>query len=148
MPPLSSRTEKTQKLPQGDMKVDIAEAMPRGTGDLYIVTYADLPADLARRADPKALLDGVQESTLRELGAQMTSSKDITVDGMPGREITARKGNQGGMLIRVLLGNDGVLSLIGTYTASQPPPEIVRFVSSAARTTGVASSTAPAPQPK
>jgi len=144
MPPPNNRSVKTRTIPQGEMKVDIAEAMPRGTGDLYVASYADLPADLAQRADPKALLDGVQQSTLRQLGMDLVSSRDITVDGMPGREIVGRKGKEGGALVRVLLGNDGVLSLIGTYTAAQPPPEIVRFVSSAARTTGVASSASPA----
>ncbi len=153
MPPGVTTQEKAGTVANGEqMRIHIAEATPPGTGSSYLVSYAELPRDILSSVRMPDLLDGVQASTVRQVNAQLVSSKDITVNGMQGREFVARKPGEGTMLARVLVGDTGVFTLIGTYAAPQPPENVLRFLSSLtagprAASAGVDARTTTQPQP-
>jgi hypothetical protein len=131
MPPGVTTKEQTGTVANGEqMKIHIVESTPPGTGESYLVSYTELPHDVLASVRPSDLLDGVQAGTLKQVNAQLINSKDINAAGMQGREFQARKSGQGNMLARVLVGNAGVFTLIGTYEAPQPPQNVLRFLSS------------------
>jgi hypothetical protein len=107
--------------------------MPQGAAGNYFASCTEFPAGLLEKEPTPALLDEVQKSTLHEMGADMVSAKDITVDGMAGREFSARKGNSGNILGRIVVGGERVYTLIGTYTSAQAPARLVEFIGSLAR---------------
>ena len=71
---------------------------------------------------------------MRQLQGELTGSREIVAEEMPGREFSAYKPGEGKVMARVLVGKDGVYTLVGTYLASSPPDVIVRFLQSFSRT--------------
>jgi len=136
MPPGATAQEKSAMVSGDPVPIHIVEAAPAGTGLSYLVSVAELPADVLQKTSTAALLDGVQNGALREVGGTLLWSREIVVDGMPGREFAARKAGEGGYGGRVVAGKDAIFTMIGTYPGAQPPESIVRFLSSlsAART--------------
>lgn len=130
MPPVTKRNEQKRPIPQGEVVIDTAESLPPGAGETYTATYAALPVGIVEKSNPKGLLDSVQQSTLQNMGAQQTDSKDVEVEGMPAREFSAKKGNAGNIKGRIVIAKDGIFSLISTYVSPQPPPSIAQFLGS------------------
>lgn len=52
----------------------------------YFVMYADFPEALIQLSDPKALLQDGVEGAAKAMNAMLTVNKDITLDGVPGKE--------------------------------------------------------------
>lgn len=92
--------ERDKTIPKGEVKINFAQAMPQGAAGNYFVSCAHFPDGALDPGASATILDQVQESTLREMGASPVFSKDITIDGMPGREFSARKGSEGNILGR------------------------------------------------
>lgn len=136
MPPVTKRNEQRKPIPQGEVVIDTAESLPPGAGETYTATYAGLPVGIVEKSNPKGLLDSVQQSTLQNMGAQQTDSKDIQVEGMPGREFSAKKGTAGNIMGRIVIAKDGIFSLISTYVAQQPPKAVEQFLGSLHATGG------------
>lgn len=130
MPPVTKRGEQRKPIAQGEVVIDTAESLPPGTGETYSATYAALPAGIVEKSKPKGLLDSVQQSTLQNMGAQQTDSKDLQVDGMPAREFSAKKGTAGNIEGRIVIAKDGIFSLISTYVSQQPPATVTQFLGS------------------
>jgi len=130
MPPVTKRGEQRKPIQQGEVVIDTAESLPPGTGETYSATYAALPVGIVEKSNPKGLLDSVLQSTLQNMGAQQTDSKDLQVDGMPAREFSAKKGTAGNIKGRIVIAKDGIFSLITTYVEPQPSASIAQFLGS------------------
>ena len=130
MPPVTRRGEQRKPIQQGEVVIDTAESLPPGTGEMYTATYAALPVGIVERSNPKGLLDSVQQSTLQNMHAEQTDSKDLQVEGMPAREFSAKKPNVGNIKGRIVIAKDGIFSLITTYVSPQPSASIAQFLDS------------------
>ena len=91
--------------------------------------------------DPAASLQGSQDQALANVGGTLIASRDITLQGRPGKEFSAtitNGGETGTLLQRVYL--DGLVSYQQIYTgageASFTDPDLAPFFDSFAFTTG------------
>jgi len=130
LPPVVQREDRTTALANREVDVHFIKASPPGTAESYLVSLAEVPPDVLLASNPADILQGVQQATVRGLGADLIDSKEIVVDEMPGREFAARKPGKGNILARVLVGSDGVYTLLGTFRFGPPPDVILRFLDS------------------
>lgn len=130
LPPVVQRENRTTALGNREVDVHFIKASPPGAAEGYLVSFAEVPPDLLRASNPADILKGVQQATLRGLGAELIDSKEIAVDELPGREFAARKPGKGDVLARVLVGSNGVYTLLGTFRSGPPPEVILRFLDS------------------
>ncbi len=136
MPPSPKTGEQDRNISAGQVKVHFAQAMPPGGAGNYFVSVAQFPQGVLEKANPASVMDNVQQSTLKEMGAQLVSAKDINEQGLPGREFSAKKGNEGNILGRVLVGDQRIFTLIGTYDSPQPPDRLLKFLDSFSKGNG------------
>jgi hypothetical protein len=72
----------------------------------FQIAHTDFPAKTIRAANPKKLLKDSEKGALDKVAANPTGSKEITLDGNPGREFTAtfsREGLNGDYAGRLIL---------------------------------------------
>jgi hypothetical protein len=131
-------TEETQSVPLpdgGSFELKIVHAdledssLATGRG-----TYPD-----GYEVDPAAGLQGAQDQTIASLGASLTGSREISLDGLPGREFSASvtSNGQGGTLLeRMYLDGLTVYEVLrtGAGELSFDDPESVAFFDSFALT--------------
>lgn len=139
MPPNAWREEKTRAIAGAEVAIHVLEAMPVGARESYMVSYAGFPPELLKKASTAEIIDGVQHSMLRDVGGQLVTSKELVAEDMPGREFQVHKAGQGNILARVLVGNDGIFTIVATYRSAQPPDAVLRFESSFSRRGSAAS---------
>lgn len=81
----------------------------------YMVSYLDLPEELAKQSTTKSLLDNRRDTAVKNANAQLISEKEITLNGNPGREFTAhavgKAGERGFLKVRVFLVKDWVYQI-------------------------------------
>ncbi len=78
--------ETTQSVPSGPVNVDMhLFSLTRGS-EVFMMLYADYPADLIQNADPDALLEGGVSGALNSLSATLVSKTDIQLSDALGKE--------------------------------------------------------------
>lgn len=124
MPPDPKLEHRTQQTLGGPVQTEIAEA--RG----YVASVSILPELAVQTMDAKSLLRTAESTSVKELRAKLLGSKEITGDGLPGREFIA-DGPGGRVAGRLLLGGAQLYSLMATYPADAPAPiEVNEFLGS------------------
>jgi hypothetical protein len=141
MPPKVKSEEKTANVANRQVRVHLAEAEPAGAPESYQVSFTELPSEVLQKALPQDILRGVQQATIQKLGGQLIDSKEIVAHDMPGRQFLAHKAGEGDVAARVLVGKDGVFTLIGTYPSGPTPPTVLRFLESFTPAGSVSSAT-------
>jgi hypothetical protein len=133
-------TEQTQPqtLPDGSV-IDIVLAGYQ-FDDRFVATARSAYPD-SYVLDPAASLQGSQDQALANVGGTLIASRDITLQGRPGKEFSAtitNGGETGTLLQRVYL--DGLVSYQQIFTgageASFTDPDLAPFFDSFAFTTG------------
>lgn len=129
MPPNPQQTDRSEETAGGTVKVHMAQAAEPTGKPTYVATYTEFPPGALTQSKPKDVLDAIQQSTAQSVGGNVTSSHDLQVAGMPGREFTAQTGD-GNVTARVLVGKERVYTLAGTYGQGPPPDSVQRFLNS------------------
>lgn len=55
----------------------------------YAVGFSDFPQEMVAQADPQAVLEGAMNGSASNMGGSVTSSRDITLGAISGKEFTA-----------------------------------------------------------
>jgi hypothetical protein len=129
MPPNPQQTDRSEQTAGGTVRVHVAQASEPTGKPTYVATYTEFPPGTLAQNKPKDVLDAVQQSTAQSVGGNVTSSQDIQVAGLPGREFTAQTGD-GNVTARVLVGKERLYTLAGTYGQGPPPESLQRFLGS------------------
>jgi hypothetical protein len=132
MPANPVQQNRTEQTPGGPVQIHVAQAADPAAQ--YVSTYSDFPPGSLEKVKTSELLDAFQRSTLQATNGTLVGSRDIQVDGLPGREFTASQADGGQMTARLLVAPGRVYSLAGTYPQGQPPASVQRFLGSFART--------------
>ena len=132
MPANPQQVDRTEQTPGGPVQIHVAQAADPAAQ--YVSTYSDFPPGSLEKVKTSELLDAFQRSTLQATNGTLVGSRDIQVDGLPGREFTASQADGGQMTARLLVAPGRVYSLAGTYPQGQAPASVQRFLGSFART--------------
>jgi hypothetical protein len=77
--------EQTQKIQTPIGPIDLHMYLIDKGDMAYLATYSDYPEEVAKQ-DPKQLLDGVVDGSIKNSKGELITSKDINIGGFPGRE--------------------------------------------------------------
>lgn len=132
MPANPLQENRTEQTPGGPVQVHVAQA--RDPSAKYVSTYSEFPPGSLEKVKTPALLDAFQRSTLEAMSGTLVRTRDIQLDGLPGREFTASNPDGSQMTARLLVAPGRVYSLAGTYPQAQVPESVERFLGSFART--------------
>ncbi len=78
--------ETTQSVPSGSINVDMHLFTLQKGSEVFMLLYADYPADLIQAADADTLLEGGVSGALNSMGATLVNKSDIKLADAPGKE--------------------------------------------------------------
>lgn len=110
-----------------DYELETAEA-------LFKIGYQEHDAQMARGLDIAALLDEVAKAAVKEMGGQNVKPRPVTLNGFPGRDVTAQVdqgGETGTVRLRVFwAGRRLYLQMAAFADSPQNKADADKFVSS------------------
>ncbi len=88
----------------------------------YITGYTEYPDAIFNASEPEELMDGAQTGAISTVQGEVTSQRQITVNGHPGREIIGTSSSKNiGFTARVILARPRMYMLVYTqYDKSKP----------------------------
>jgi hypothetical protein len=69
-------------------KLDITILTVTKGDEVFIIGYNDIPASVAADANPKTILDNARDGAVRKVNGKVTSEREISIEGYPGKEFT------------------------------------------------------------
>jgi hypothetical protein len=81
-------TRQVQSIDTSSGKIDVTILAATKGGEAFLIGYNDVPASVAAAADPKTILDNARDGAVRKVNGKVTSEREISIEGHPGKEFT------------------------------------------------------------